>query len=38
MIYSQFPMVGLPSGKDNSIYILIESENDSPIDCKIRAP
>ena len=38
MIFPQFPIVGLPSGKDNSINNLIESENDSPIDCKIRAP
>lgn len=38
MIYTQFPMHGLPFSKDNSINNLIESENDSPIDCKIRAP
>lgn len=31
-------MVGVTFSKDNSINNLIESDNDSPTDCKIRAP
>ena len=31
-------MVGLSFGKDNSINLLIESENDFPTAYKIRAP
>lgn len=38
MIYPQFPMAVLSFGINDSINNLIESENDSPTDCKIRVP